>query len=87
MTNKKVKEVFAKILGHRVKSFTRKGVEYTVIFDEEHPQCTCPDFKYRNGSYFLFVSKDGKEIEIEGCKHIAKVLRELGYKVEMVRKR
>lgn len=66
-------EVWRKLLGHAVQSFTHEDKTYKVLFTDKGWSCDCPDFKYRKGSYIFNVEGYGS---FTGCKHIAKVLRD-----------
>ena len=85
MLSKKEKEVLKKVLGHKIESFTVPGKKY-IVFNGEHGwECTCPDFIFRGGTYKIVAKRGSEIIELQGCKHIAEVLKKLGYAVALER--
>jgi len=69
------KVVWSKIFGHTVESFTIRGKKYTVNMTDGGWECTCKDFEIRHGSYLITVYfPKGETNQLEGCKHIHKVL-------------
>ncbi|MEM2382930.1 MAG: hypothetical protein QW521_02010 [Desulfurococcaceae archaeon] len=77
----KEKELWKKLLGVKVPSFTEEDKEYTIFLGEKGYECDCPDFIYRKGSHWYRIIEDGKEKEIKACKHIGRYLAEQGYEV------
>ncbi len=85
MLSRKEKEALKKVLGHKVASFTQNGKTYTVFNGEDGWECSCPDFIFRKGSYKIIARKDGEVLEVRGCKHIAHVLKERGYRISLIK--
>lgn len=87
--NLRVKELWKKILGIKILSFTDHDKNYTVFYGENGWECSCEDFKYRHGSH-TFEVEDNNGIffrnkkhwkEIRTCKHIGQVLADSGIEV------
>lgn len=75
---KKEVEVFKKILGSKMTSFTDKTKVYTIFLGKEGYECDCKDFEIRHGSYHITYRDEEKTYEIQGCKHIARHLKDIG---------
>jgi len=81
-----VKEIWKRILGTKIESFTTPEKEYIVFIDEEgNPTCDCPDFVFRKGSHkYKIVDVNGSEISLQSCKHIAEKFEREGCKVDEI---
>lgn len=81
-----VKEIWKRILGTKIESFSTPRKEYIVFTDEEgNPTCNCPDFVFRKGSHwYKIVDVDGSQINLQSCKHIAEKFRREGCEVDKV---
>lgn len=74
------KELWRKLLGTKMKSFTEDG-EYTLFLSDEGYTCNCMDFRIRQGSYRIRFCDEKEEWHyIDGCKHIAQHLANIGMK-------
>jgi len=79
------KELWMKILGNKIHSFTDDTKEYFIFYDDSGPTCTCMDYKIRKGSYQIVFQDPNKPQglqgnHIQGCKHIAQYLANIGMK-------
>lgn len=73
------RELWSKLLGEEIESFSYDGKTYTVAVDETGGTCTCMDFKIRKGSHYFVVNE---EHHLQGCKHMKLALEKRGFKVE-----
>lgn len=78
------KEIWRRILGEPIRSFSGANKTYYIYYDDNGLACTCADFQFRKGSYSI-IWTDGTTLDyknyIRGCKHIAQYLANQGYKV------
>ena len=72
------RELWSKLLGEEIESFTYSGTTYTVAVDETGGTCTCMDFRIRKGSYHFKVNGNS----LQGCKHMKLALEKRGFEVE-----
>jgi hypothetical protein len=73
------KELWSKLLGEEIESFTSNGLTYTVAVDENGGTCTCMDFRIRKGSHHFVVND---EHHLQGCKHMKLALKKRGFTIE-----
>lgn len=69
------KELWKKLLGYPIKSFTDENKVYYVTPTEDFFECTCPDWKFRRGSRIVYYKEDGQVKSHSACKHIIKYMR------------
>jgi phosphatidate phosphatase PAH1 len=73
------RELWSKLLGEEIESFTYSGTTYTVAVDETGGTWTCMDFRIRKGSWHFVVND---EYHVQGCKHMELALEKRGFKVK-----
>jgi len=74
-------QVWRKLLGIKMESFTACGVDYTLFFGEKGWECDCMDFKVRGGSHKYEFKEKGKRHTIQACKHIGQHIANQGIEV------
>ena len=76
-------ELWKKLLGNRVNSFTDDSKQYTIFHGEDGWVCDCMDFKIRKGSHKISYEDPlhNESGVIMTCKHIAQFLADNGAEV------
>jgi len=81
MMSKEELEVWIKILGTKMHSFTDNSKTYIIFYDESGPTCTCMDFIIRRGSHQYEMKEDGKRVKFQSCKHVAQQIANSGTEI------
>jgi hypothetical protein len=81
MTSRKEIEVWKKLLGTKINSFTHKEHQYTVFLGENGWECECMDWKVRKGSHTYLFNDNGELKQLKACKHIAQAIANSGIEI------
>jgi len=74
-------DVWKRLLGIKMASFTRTGIDYTLFFGENGWECDCKDFQVRGGSHKYEFTEGNEKHTIQACKHIGQHIANQGIEV------